>query len=180
VIAAGSLLDSAVEKVGMPVGRVSPLYIYPLSFIEFLAALNRSSLIEAILFGKPLSEVNHVQLIDLLMHYLIIGGMPEVVATWISTKQEKYVEVLFNQIPHFIGEQFKYSSIHGEFKKRELSPCLDLLRHANVIHAIRHSAGNGIPLGAEINLEWFKLIFKFFSMWAFLKPSWGSTCLPGF
>ena len=73
--------------------------------------------------------------------------------------QIKYIETLFNQIPHFIGEQFKYSSVHGEYKKRELAPCLELLTHANVVHKITHSAGNGIPLGAEVNLEKFKMIF---------------------
>jgi hypothetical protein len=40
VIAAGSLLDFELEKIGMPVGRVSSLYMYPLSFLEFLAAKN--------------------------------------------------------------------------------------------------------------------------------------------
>ena len=186
VIAAGSLLDFAIEKVGMPVGRVSMLYIYPLSFLEFLAAIGYSHLIEAIIREQPLSQVIHDELLNLLSHYLVIGGMPEVVVAWAETKnptisyevqkqlietyrqdfpkyakkhQIKYVEILFNQIPYFIGEQFKYSSIHGELKKRELAPCLDLLRHANVIHQVTHSGGHGLPLGAEVNLEKFKLIF---------------------
>lgn len=186
VIAAGSLLDFAIEKVGMPVGRISTLYVYPLSFLEFLAATGNNLFIQPILEEHPISEINHNRLIDLVSFYLVIGGMPEVVATWIETKsptascevqkqlietyrqdfpkyakthQAKYVETLFNQIPHFIGKQFKYSVVHGEFKKRELAPCLDLLCHANVIHRITHSAGNGIPLGAEVNLEHFKLIF---------------------
>jgi predicted AAA+ superfamily ATPase len=57
-----------------------------------------------------------------------------------------------------IAEEFQYKNIHGEFKKRDLAPCLDLLCKANVVHKIQHSAGNGIPLGAEANFEWFKLI----------------------
>lgn len=36
VIAAGSLVDFAIEQVGVPVGRISFLYMYPMSFIEFL------------------------------------------------------------------------------------------------------------------------------------------------
>jgi len=39
VIAAGSLLDFAIEQVGVPVGRVTTLYMYPMSFLEFLVAL---------------------------------------------------------------------------------------------------------------------------------------------
>lgn len=186
VVAAGSLLDFAIEKVGMPVGRVGMLYVHPLSFIEFLAATDNAHFIEAILRQQSLSKVNHDKLLDLLGHYLAIGGLPEAVEAWVSTKdprasyeaqkqlietyrldfpkyskkhQIQYLEVLFSQIPHFIGDQFKYSSVHGEFKKRELAPCLDLLRRANVVHQITHSAGNGIPLGAEVNLERFKTIF---------------------
>jgi predicted AAA+ superfamily ATPase len=186
VIAAGSLLDFSIEKVGLPVGRVSMLYVYPLSFMEFLAATGNSQFIEGILEKKPFSEVIHVKLLDLLGHYLAIGGMPEAVAAWVETKdprasyeaqkglvetyrqdfpkyakkhQFQYLDILFNQIPHFIGNQFKYSSIHGGYKKRELAPCLDLLRRANVVHQISHSSGNGVPLGAEVNLERFKTIF---------------------
>lgn len=186
VIAAGSLLDFAIEKVGMPVGRVNILYMYPLSFIEFLAAMKQSLYIDAVLKAANLSQIIHSTLLDFLKQYLAIGGMPEVIAEWVKTKDPsiiyeaqrqlietyrqdfpkyakkheiKYVEVLFNQIAHFIGDQFKYSSVHGEFKKRELAPCLELLRHANVVHQITHSSGNGLPLGAEVNLDRFKMIF---------------------
>jgi len=186
VIAAGSLLDFAIEKVGMPVGRISMLYVYPLSFMEFLAAVGSAQFIKAILEQQPLSEILHDRLLDLLGYYLAIGGMPEAVQAWVETKDPRasyeaqqglietyrldfpkyakrhqlpYLDILFNQIPHFIGKQFKYSAVHGEYKKRELAPCLHLLHHANIIHPITHSAGNGLPLGAEINMERFKIIF---------------------
>jgi len=185
VIAAGSLIDFALEKVGMPVGRVSMLYVYPLSFLEFLSATGHEQFIPAILKEQPFSKVIHDKLLDLLGHYLVIGGIPEAVVSWIETKDPRasyeaqkglietyradfpkyakkhqipYLDILFNQIPYFIGDQFKYSSIHGEYKKRELAPCLDLLKRANVIHQITHAAGNGLPLGAEVNLDWFKTI----------------------
>lgn len=185
VIAAGSLLDFAIEKIGMPVGRVSMLYVYPLSFIEFLAATQNGPLIEAILNQVALSKILHDNLLDHLGHYFAIGGMPEAVQAWIESKDPRasyeaqkelietyrqdfpkyankhqipYLEILFNQIHHFIGKQFKYSSIHGEYKRRELAPCMSLLRRANVVHQITHSAGNGLPLGAEVNLEKFKII----------------------
>jgi predicted AAA+ superfamily ATPase len=156
------------------------------SFLEFLRATGNAQFIEPILKSQPLPEFLHDTLMEFVGHYLAIGGMPESVAAWVETKdprasyevakslvetyrmdfpkyakkyQLKYLEILFNQIPHFIGDLFKYSSIHGEYKKRELAPCLDLLRRANVVHQITHSAGNGIPLGAEVNLDWFKTIF---------------------
>jgi len=185
IIAAGSLFDFALEKVGLPVGRVSSMYMYPLSFLEFLAACGHTALMEAIVEGETFSEPIHLKLMDLVGEYLAIGGMPEAVAKWVESKNPKecfqihhnlistyrqdfekyadkhqvqYVETLFRQIPHFIGQQFQYKNIHGEFRKRELAPCLALLCKANVIHKIHHSAGNGIPLGAETNLEWFKII----------------------
>lgn len=185
VIAAGSLLDFALQQVGLPVGRVSILYMYPLSFVEFLVAIERRALAEAIVKGEHFSEVIHDKLMDLVGEYFAIGGMPEAVSKWVELKNPKecfqihhnliisyrqdfekyakkheikFVDILFRQIPYFIGEQFQYKNVPGEYRKRELSPCLDLLCKANVVHRIYHSAGNGIPLGAEINLEWFKII----------------------
>lgn len=186
VIAAGSLIDFAVEKVGLPVGRVNILYVYPLSFMEFLAATGNAPFIQATITMQPLSEILHGKLIDLLTGYLAIGGMPEAVQAWIDTKDPKecfkaqtglaeayrqdfpkyakrhelpYLDVLFNQIPYLLGNQFKYSEIHEEYKKRELAPCLDLLKRANVLHQVTHTSANGLPLGAEVNLNWFKVIF---------------------
>ncbi len=54
VIAAGSLLDFILEKVGMPVGRVQFLYCYPLSFAEFLTVSGRDDLREYISLVPPL------------------------------------------------------------------------------------------------------------------------------
>ncbi|HLC07521.1 MAG TPA: AAA family ATPase, partial [Candidatus Babeliales bacterium] len=45
VIAAGSLLDFAIEQVGIPVGRVDSFYMQPLSFIEFLSAMSSDILL---------------------------------------------------------------------------------------------------------------------------------------
>ena len=186
VIAAGSLVDFAIEKVGIPVGRVNMLYVYPLSFIEFLCSTGNSQFIEAILNEKVLSTILHSKLLDLLGSYLAIGGMPEAVLAFSDTndprasyeaqtsltetyrqdffkyakrQQLSYLEVLFNQIPHLICKQFKYTEVHGDYKKRELAPCIELLCRANIIHQVVHTAANGLPLGSEINLNWFKLIF---------------------
>lgn len=188
VIAAGSLFDFALEKVGLPVGRVASLYMFPLSFMEFLAACGHASMIKLIIGNsekREFPEKVHLKLMELLGQYLAIGGMPEAVAKWVNEKtpkgsfqthhqliasykqdfekyaakhQIKYLEVLYHQIPFLIGGQFQYKNIHGEYRKRDLAPCLDLLCKANVIHKIHHSTGNGLPLGAEINLEWFKVI----------------------
>ncbi len=189
LIAAGSLLDFELEKVGMPVGRVSSLYVYPLSFLEFLAAKQEPLLIEMILTQLPtaaVSEPVHEKLLRLLGQYLAVGGMPEAVVSWCAhgdlTKcaaiqraivdtyrqdfnkyvqkfQVKYVELLFGLIPALMSKRFKFNQVPGEFRKRDLLPALELLGKAGVVHRILHSAGSGIPLGATVDPEIFKLIF---------------------
>jgi len=189
VAAAGSLLDFALEKTGLPVGRVESLYVYPLSFAEFLIAIGERPLVRAILEQTPgaaMAPAIHSKALDLVGQYLAIGGMPEAVSRWQESQsaldafsvhlqlaetyqqdfqkyakrhQMKYLDLLLSEIPRHVGQQFKYRGIHGEYKKRELAPCLDLLCLANVVHKVQHSAGNGLPLGAETNADWFKLIF---------------------
>lgn len=189
VIAAGSLLDFAIEKVGVPVGRVQFCYMYPLSFIEYLASLGYSALVEKILFHpieKQMDNVLHNKLFELLGQYMMLGGMPEVIAEslkennlsnalrlqhsiintyrddfpkYAKKMQIKYVEALFNHVPYCAAQSFKFSHIPGSYQKRELSPALDLLVKAGIVHPIYQTAGNGIPLGAMANREKFKLIF---------------------
>jgi len=189
VIAAGSLLDFELEKIGMPVGRVSSLYMYPLSFLEFLAAQNELLLIEMIVEHKeatPVSQAVHQKLLRLLGQYFAVGGMPEAVASWrkssdlircaaihraivdtyrqdfnkyVQKFQIKYVDLLFNLIPAVLGKRFKFTQAPGEYRKRDLQPALELLIKAGVVHSIIHSAGTGIPLGAQAKPDAFKLIF---------------------
>lgn len=189
IIAAGSLLEFAIAKVGVPVGRISMLYMYPFSFLEYLVAMGYDLIAKEILnhrAGIPLEEVIHIKILDLLGEYLSIGGMPEAVARWAQTKdpasalnvlqqiastyrqdfekyarkaQVKYLEQLFRQIPHLVGREFSYREIHGEYRKRDLVPALELLERANIIHSIRHSSGHGIPIGAEVDFETFKVIY---------------------
>lgn len=188
VVAAGSLLDFAIQKVGVPVGRVQFLYMYPLSFIEFLAATGHNILIKEILehpINKEISKVMHDETLNLLAQYLAIGGMPQAVACWKDklnlhscshipqtlveaykydfikygkSHQIKYLELLFSHIPQQFGRKFKYSKV-GEFRKRDLEPCLELLITAGIIHRVMHSDAQGIPLGAQADLDAFKLFF---------------------
>ncbi len=87
VIATGAELDLAIEEVGAPVGRAQLLYMYPLSFIEFLAAVDESLLVEEILAYTNNQEiVSKAKLMCLLREYLVISGMPEAVIQLIATK----------------------------------------------------------------------------------------------
>lgn len=188
VVAAGSLLDFAIESVGIPVGRVEFLHMYPVSFLEFLSALGESILLKAIIqhpLDTPISTIAHDRLLQLIKEYLAIGGMPEAVHTWAKEKdalkcfkiqqtlinsyrqdftkyakkaQIKYLDILLDNIPRQLGKKFRYSAIPGEFRKRELSPCIDLLTTAGVIHKVYDTAAQGLPLGAQIDPDSFKII----------------------
>jgi predicted AAA+ superfamily ATPase len=189
VIAAGSLLDFTTQKVGIPVGRVSSLYMYPMSFYEFLCAGRHGLLAQALLThpaNKPISESMHERTLGLLGEYFAIGGMPEAVLRWYETRnpalcfsihqtlidtyrqdfnkyakqhQIKYLDVIFRSVPQQLGRKFKYTAVEGDYRKRELSPCVDLLTTAGIINPITKTAGNGVPLGAEADPSNFKLIF---------------------
>ncbi|MDR1214359.1 MAG: AAA family ATPase [Propionibacteriaceae bacterium] len=81
VVAAGSHLGVAMRPgTGLPVGKVDVLSLFPLTFTEFLAALRRDRLAEAVAGGEwDLLAVLHGELTGLLREYLCVGGMPEVV-----------------------------------------------------------------------------------------------------
>lgn|SRR3990167_5153195 len=188
VIAAGSLLDFAIEQVGMPVGRIQFCYVYPLSFMEYLASLGNNVLFEMILRNveKPLDTLFHAKLFELLGQYVLLGGMPKIIAEslikndfsntyslqdsiiaayqndfpkYAKKFQIKYVETLFEYIPRSISHTFKYTHVDGDFQKRELAPALSLLEKAGIIHKVYQTAGNGLPLGAEMRFEKFKVLF---------------------
>ena len=90
IICAGSLLGIALHSgTSFPVGKVNFLNLYPLSFSEFLLALGKEEMANLILNenqdGILLSSFSE-NYKELLKYYFFIGGMPEVVSTWIETK----------------------------------------------------------------------------------------------
>lgn len=189
IIAAGSLIDFAIEQVGIPVGRVELLYMYPLSFMEYLAAKNESMTIRKILdhaADSPLPDYIHQNFLYALKEYLVFGGMPQVISRWVTTNnaldaaqthanilniyeqdfskyarknQIKYVQLVFDQIPEQAGNKFKYTQIEGDYRKRELAPALDLLVTAGIAHKVYYSPGQGIPLGFQRDPLDYKVIF---------------------
>jgi len=189
IIAAGSLLDFALENVGVPVGRVEFLYMYPMSFIEFLVATGNHLILTEILAHEPqekLSSTIHAMCLRLVAEYLALGGMPAVIDCWIESPtalectitqtaildayrqdfgkyakkhQITHVSTLFDEVPRQLGKKFKYSDIEGEYRKRELQPALNLLITAGIIHRVYASAAQGIPIGAQADFQVFKTLF---------------------
>ena len=93
IIAAGSLLGIAInrEKYSFPVGKVQMINMYPLSFKEFLMAIGRESLIDEIQkhFDNDtrMDKDIHELCLKLYRTYLVVGGMPEVVQTYLTEQK---------------------------------------------------------------------------------------------
>lgn len=115
VIAAGSLLEVRMKREGwaFPVGRVEFLYLYPVTFKEFLTALKEDIVLENIEncnIGEPVSAPIHEKILKLLANYMIIGGMPEAVKIYLASKSVKMVRELHEDLYLSFKEDFsKYS-----------------------------------------------------------------------
>lgn len=185
VIAAGSLLDFMIEKVGVPVGRVQFLYLYPLSFGEFLTALNRNDLREMLMTVFPEIAI-HKQLLEMIKLYSFIGGMPAVVSAWLQHKnliycqeaqdaiinayrqdfnkyarsnQIEFVSLLFDKVPDQLGQKFVYSHVDSHITFHHLKQAMQLLHKAGIVYFCYHTSAQGLPLGAGKDLKKFKIFF---------------------
>jgi predicted AAA+ superfamily ATPase len=190
VIAAGSLLDFALAEhtFSMPVGRISYLYLEPLSFEEFLEATENKPLrdyMQNYKWNIEIPDAIHNQLMRLIKEYLIVGGMPSAVASWATKKDplalnqiqydllttyredfSKYkgrlsidrLEDIMTSIPRQLGKKFVYSHANPEASSAPLKQALELLTKARVGHSVISTSANGLPLGAEANNKFFKII----------------------
>ena len=176
-------------EYSMPVGRISYFYLEPLSFFEFIVACKKEFLYEKLSSFTPqdtLPASIHEKCLDLFAEYCLTGGMPESVTEWIRSNDLKacikiqqdllatfrddfhkyggrFDPVLLNKIflsvSGQLGSKFVYNRVDPEAKAVQVKKGLGLLSMARVFSRIVHSAGNGIPLGAETNEKFFKMIF---------------------
>ena len=127
VAAAGSLLGVAVAQMGknisFPVGKVQMLKMYPLSFAEYLLAIGEELLYEhlrSMSADEKISAAFTGRLEEAYREYLITGGMPEVVNSWINNHDIGIVETLQSEILDTYEKDFvKYASV-SEFPKLSL------------------------------------------------------------
>lgn len=189
VIAAGSLLEFALKDLpSFGVGRIRSLFMYPISFHEFLLAHNEERLLEKTKEASPilpLPELLHQKLIAYYKKFLIIGGMPEAVKSYVIskdllevqrilddliisiqadfTKYKKRIEPIkiaevFSNVVLQQGEKFTYTYPNATLNNTQVKEILQLLEMAGLVHFVTHTAANGIPLGAEINPKKRKIL----------------------
>ena len=190
VIAAGSLLDFALNnyQYSMPVGRITNFHLEQMSFFEFVLETGNEALFKklssfSLETGMP--ESLHEKCLNLYHDYSLVGGMPEVVREWVSSKDlkscikiqqdllatyrddfHKYGGVidagLLNRIMLSVAEQlgnkFIFSRVDSSKKTDSIKKALARLSQAKVCTKVLHTAGNGLPLGAESNEKFFKAL----------------------
>jgi len=191
VIGAGSLLEFALyqENFRMPVGKVQYIYMKPFSFLEFLDAVGEKPLsrkISNFSWDNMPTEVVHKRLLFLVKKYSIMGGMPAVLAEYISTRnlaecqriqsaitqtyrddfgkyaskvKNKYLDKIFYTVPKMIGQKFMFSHVDRNIQSRELKEALILLEKAGIVHRVKRTSGEGVPLEANASERFFKTIF---------------------
>lgn len=189
VIAAGSLLEFALETLpSFGVGRIRTLFIFPFSFDEFLVAMQEERLLELKKKATsefPLDLIFHQKLTDYFKQFLIVGGMPEVIARFaihknyleaqqvlddllISLKSDfvKYkkrvpsnrINEVFESVSKQMGAKFIYTKIGNHLTNLQIKEALHLLILSGLVIPVTHTAANGIPLGAEIDMKKRKML----------------------
>lgn len=190
VIAAGSLLGTLLEKPkSYPVGMVNLLNIYPLTFDEFLDAVNPSlySYYLSIKTSKQIEDIMHQRMIDAYNSYLIIGGMPECVSSWIKYKdpakittiQKELIQVYENDFSKHNGsvnsarilmvfrsivsqlskpnEKFMYGAIKTGSRAHDFEEAIEWLVSAGILNRVYNVSKTEHPLPAFDKLDQFKL-----------------------
>lgn len=122
IVVAGSLLGVATHQgTSFPVGKVDYLELAPLSFREFLLALGEKHLVEMITslsVNQELLASFHDRLIDYIKTYCYVGGMPEVVASYVEQRSWNEVRRIQNNILFDYANDFSKHTPEESFVRR--------------------------------------------------------------
>ncbi len=190
IIAAGSLLGTLLAKPkSYPVGMVNLLDVYPLSFDEFLEATDPSlfAYYDGIQKEQQIEEIFHNRLLDAYNNYLIIGGMPECVASWVKHKdpvriskiQKELIEIYENDFSKHNGkvnsgrilmvfrsivsqlakpnEKFMYGAVRSGGRARDFEEAIEWLVSAGMLNRVYNVSKTEHPLAAFDKPDQFKL-----------------------
>lgn len=203
IVAAGSLLGLAVGRAvetrpaggnpneargSFPVGQVNFLHIPPMSFSEFVHAAGRNKLSDTLETGLPeKSQPFAEELTDFLKRYLVVGGMPEAIKTYVETKnymavrtvQEEIlasydtdfvkhappsllpkIRLLWNSVPSQLAKEnkkFIYTALRSGARAREYETALQWLEDADMVHQVFRVGTPRLPLLSCRDFSAFKL-----------------------
>lgn len=190
VIAAGSLLGTLLARPkSYPVGMVNLLTLSPLTFDEFLEAADPTLFAYYVSIRKeqPMEQIFHNRLLEAYHYYLIIGGMPECVASWVKYKdpakvaqiQRELIAVYENDFSKHNGkvnsgrilmvfrsivaqlakanEKFMYGAVREGGRAREFEEAIEWLVSAGMLNRVYNVSKMEHPLAAFEKQGQFKL-----------------------
>ena len=189
IVSAGSLLGISLQKEhSFPVGKVDFMRLYPMSFKEFLDNNNEVLLFEQ-LKGKnwEVLSIFHEKLVTALRLYYFIGGMPEIMASYLENKDLEIVRALQKKLiigyendfakyaPNAIVPKIKLvwnslisqlakenrKFIYGQIKKgaraKEFEMAINWLVDAGLVLKVNRIEKPILPLNAYADYDAFKL-----------------------
>ncbi len=190
IVCAGSLLGIKLSHTSFPVGKVDFLNMYPMTFSEFLIATENENLVK---YLNSINNINNIpdiffnQLEEKLKMYFIIGGMPEVVNSWVIEKdiekvtkiqdniliayesdfakhtensEANKISLIWNSIISQLAKEnkkFLYQTVKEGARAREYENALNWLNDANLIYKIYNVNKTDFPLKAYYDLSSFKI-----------------------
>lgn len=191
IAAAGSLLGVMLSSGrSFPVGKVDFLDIFPMTFMEFLDGIGQSRLREEVESKKHLTQLSqafHQKLLNHLTQYFIIGGMPEVVASYSANGDIKQarryqdailtsyhrdfakhappgdvpkISMVWNSIPNHLAREnkrFIFSALRSGARGREFESALQWLHDAGLIHFCNRITKAALPLRSYVEPGIFKV-----------------------
>ena len=190
IVCAGSLLGIRLSHTSFPVGKVDFLEMYPMTFSEFLIADGQENLVEymkSITTIQNIPEIFFNALEEKLKAYFIIGGMPEVVFSWVNEKdmekvnyiqsnilksyesdfakhtsnsEANKISLIWNGVISQLSREnkkFLYQTVKEGARAREYEGALNWLNDANLIYKVYNVTKPSLPLKAYIDLSAFKI-----------------------
>ncbi|MCD4652143.1 MAG: AAA family ATPase [Candidatus Cloacimonetes bacterium] len=176
VIAAGSLFEAVVRDFSgsFPVGRVEFMYLHPLSFSEYLTAINEPLTLESY-NSTPVPVYAHQKLLSLYHEFTLLGGFPEIVNHWVQHRDlsalqkiyqalqesymndiEKYasndtvrqmISRILHLVPFYSGQRITMNNFgQSGYSGREVKNVLDVLQNSMLIQIIYPSTRTEMPL----------------------------------
>ena len=170
------------------VGRIRSIFMYPFSFEEFMRATGNDGLASMIKVASPQSPLPialHEQALRLLRIFLFLGGMPAVVARYcadgdllecrnilsdliVSFRDDfaKYrrrvpssrIDAVFRSVAEQGQGKFVFTKVNAPISTEQARGALDTLIMAGLVYPVTHTSANGLPLGAEINEKYRRMV----------------------
>lgn len=192
VACAGSLLGIMISKKNsFPVGKVNRIMMFPMSFKEYLLANSEDLLVEFVdnndkIDDESLSAPAVTKLITHLDNYMIIGGMPAAVNSWLTDRDIEKVEKILNEIiedykddfskhaPELLpkltliwnsvpiqlakdNNKFVFSHVKTGARSKDLEDALEWLVNAGLVYKVKKVDPPKVPLGMYADNMNFKI-----------------------